>query len=239
MRLEQILFSQGFGTRRECRLQILAGAVSVEGETRTDPDEEFSELGLEFAVSGERWQYWPRVVIALHKPAGYECSARPSAHPGVLSLLPAPLRTRGVQPVGRLDADTTGLLLLTDDGALLHRLTHPRHHVPKVYVAELVHEADETLVEKLFQGVLLRDEKQPLRAEGCRLLGSRLLELTLVQGKYHQAKRMIAAAGNRVEHLHRIRFGGIGLPPELLPGQWMWLTPDQVKELENNDVKLA
>jgi len=157
---------------------------------------------------------------------GYECSRKPRHHPGVLSLLPAPLRARGVQPVGRLDEDTTGLLLLTDDGALIHRLTSPKWHVPKVYEVGTKHPVDDGLVARLLAGVVLDDDPTPVRAAACERTGEHALRLTLTEGKYHQVKRMVAAAGNRVETLHRSRLGGVGLPPDLAPGGWRWLGDD-------------
>ena len=133
LRAADVLFSQGFGTRRICAGLIQAGALRVAGRVIDDPHEELATDGLTFEVNGRAWPFHERALVLLHKPAGYECSAKPRHWPSVLSLLPPPLRTRGVQPVGRLDADTSGLLLLTDDGALIHRLTSPKHHVPKVY----------------------------------------------------------------------------------------------------------
>ena len=126
MRLEDILFTQGFGTRHECSGLISLGRVTFDGVLSTDPDSEVNPQGKVFSVEGTAWPYHEKAVIVLNKPAGYECSQKPTHHPSVMTLLPPPLRRRGVQPVGRLDADTTGLLLLTDDGALLHRLTHPK-----------------------------------------------------------------------------------------------------------------
>ena len=120
MRWSQILFSQGFGTRRECDALLRAGLVTQDGAP-VDDDAEVAPDDLWFEVRGERWPYRAKALVVLHKPAGYECSRKPRHHPGVLNLLPPPLRLRDVQPVGRLDADTTGLLLLTDDGALIHR----------------------------------------------------------------------------------------------------------------------
>jgi 16S rRNA pseudouridine516 synthase len=140
-----------------------------------------------------------------------------------MSLLPAPLRVRGVQPVGRLDEDTTGLLLLTDDGALIHRLTSPKHHVPKVYEVGCKHEVEPKQVAALLAGVVLDDDPAPVRAAACEAVGTHGLVLTLTEGKYHQVKRMVAAAGNRVETLHRSRFGALELPADLAPGQWRWL----------------
>ena len=130
--LAQILFSQGFGTRRHCTALIAQGQVQVGGVTLGDPRASLPTEGLVFIVDGQPWTYHAKALVMLHKPAGYECSTKPRHHPSVLQLLPAPLRERGVQPIGRLDADTTGLLLLTDDGSLIHRLTSPRHHVAKV-----------------------------------------------------------------------------------------------------------
>ncbi len=133
MRIAQILFSQGFGTRRDCNALVQRGDVAVDGRPVLDPDEAYPEAQLRFTVQHKAWEYHATALVLLHKPVGYECSQKPRHHPSVLSLLPPPLRTRGVQPVGRLDEDTTGLLLLTDDGTLIHRLTSPKHHVPKVY----------------------------------------------------------------------------------------------------------
>ena len=126
MRLDRILFSQGWGTRRECEALIRHGWVGVAGAPVDDPGAEFATEGLVYSVRGQRWPFHEKALVMLHKPAGYECSRKPRHHPDVLALLPPPLRTRGVQPVGRLDADTTGLLLLTDDGALIHRWTSPK-----------------------------------------------------------------------------------------------------------------
>jgi 16S rRNA pseudouridine516 synthase len=146
-------------------------------------------------------------------------------------LLPAPLRqrpqkgaTQGVQAVGRLDQDTTGLLLLTDDGQFIHRMNSPRHHVPKVYEVTAVHPVDEKQIARLLEGVVLDDDPRPVRAAGCERMADGRLQLTLTEGKYHQVKRMIAAVGNRVAALHRSRIGRLELPPDLLPGQWRGLS---------------
>ncbi len=227
--LAQVLFSQGFGTRRECEGLIAAGFVSLAGEVCDDPWREVDTEGLEFGVQGRLWPYREKALVMLHKPAGYECSQKPRHHPSVLSLLPAPLRTRGVQPVGRLDEDTTGLLLLTDDGALIHRLTSPRHHVPKVYEARCKHEVDEKQLAALRNGVVLDDDPTPVRAAEAQAEGTHGLRLTLTEGKYHQVKRMVAAAGNRVEALHRSAFGALQLPADLAPGQWRWTEPAQIE----------
>jgi len=223
VQLRQILFSQGFGSRRECDALIRAGRVQILGRITDEPQAEFTTQGLEFTVRGQTWPYHAKALLLLNKPAGCECSRQPRHHPSVLSLLPAPLRTRGVQPVGRLDADTTGLLLLSDDGALIHRLTSPKWHVPKVYVADCAEAVTPAQIERLLHGVVLHDDPQPVRAAACEAAGERRVRLTLTEGKYHQVKRMLAAVGNRVLALQRVRFGELELPADLPLGQWRWV----------------
>ncbi len=223
MRINQILFSQGFGTRRDCDALVLAGLVGHGGSRIDDPEAEFDPDGLQITVRGQPWEVHTTALLMLNKPANYECSQKPKHHPSVLSLLPAPLRARGVQPVGRLDADTTGLLLLTDDGALIHRLTSPKHHVPKVYEVGCKHPVDVRQIERLLAGVKLVDDPATVAAAACELTGETSLRLTLTEGKYHQVKRMLAAVGNRVETLHRSSIGGVALPASMPAGEWAWL----------------
>ncbi len=233
-RLSQILFSQGFGTRRLCAGLVWNGEVSIGGNVADDPDAEFETDGLRFTVSGQEWPFADQALVLLNKPAGYECSQKPKHHPSVMSLLPAPLRERGVQPIGRLDEDTTGLLLLTDDGTLIHKLTSPKHHVPKVYEARCKHPLTAAMVEQLLAGVELKEPEgkvpgkfqrppETTQAEAAEIVDETLLRLTLVEGKYHQVKRMVAAVGNRVEALHRPQFGALVLPADLRPGGWCWV----------------
>lgn len=235
MELHDILYSQGFGNRRVCLGLVQLGHVTVRGEPVTDPYADFAPDGLEFAVDGQPWTYNAKAYLVLHKPAGTECSQKPSAWPSIYTLLPAPLRQRpqkglqpGVQAIGRLDQDTTGLLLLSDDGAFIHRMASPKRHVPKVYEVVTADPVSEAQVRRLLEGVVLDDDPKPVRAAACTPTGERSLQLTLTEGKYHQVKRMLAAVGNRVVGLHRSRIGGFALPPELAPGQWRWLTPAEL-----------
>ena len=232
MQLPDILFSQGFGTRRICCGLVQQGLVQVgaDGATCTDPTEAFEETGLVFRVQGETWHYHALAYLMLHKPAGTECSQKPSTYPSIYTLLPPPLRMRpqkgavqGVQAVGRLDQDTTGLLLLTDDGKFIHRMSSPRHHVPKVYAVGVKHALDERQVRRLIDGVVLDDDPTPVRAASCEAVSEHHLRLTLTEGKYHQVKRMVAAVGNRVEPLHRSQIGSLQLAQDLAPGAWRWL----------------
>ncbi len=217
-----VLFHQGFGSRHECLGLLAAGRVRCGGEPVADAAAEVATDGLVFEVDGTVWPWHERVLLLLHKPAGVECSRAPRDHPGVLSLLPAPLRRRGVQPVGRLDVDTTGLLLLTDDGALIHRLTHPRRHVAKVYLATTRHPVDAATAAALCAGVVLHDDPEPVRAAACEALDAHTLRITLTDGRYHQVKRMVAAVANRCEALHRVSFGPWALPADLPRGHWRW-----------------
>jgi 16S rRNA pseudouridine516 synthase len=227
VKLSQVLFSQGFGTRRECEGLILNGWVAVSGTVCDDPSFEVDTADLRFSVRGDVWEHHAQALVMLHKPAGYECSQKPKHHPSVMSLLPPPLRVRGLQPVGRLDADTTGLLLFTDDGALIHRLTSPKKHVPKVYEIETIEPVTPQQVDQLSHGVVLHDDPLPVRAAACEATGTHALRMTLLEGKYHQVKRMVAAAGNTVQRLHRSRYGLLALPVDLAPGQWRWLAGPQ------------
>ncbi|MBP6337703.1 MAG: pseudouridine synthase [Vitreoscilla sp.] len=223
MKISQILFSQGFGTRRACAGMVYAGLVSLGGRELDDPDEDLPTEGLVLTVEGKPWPFHGKALVLLHKPAGYECSQKPKHHPSVMTLLPPPLRQRGVQPIGRLDEDTTGLLLLTEDGGLIHKLTSPKHHVPKVYEVGCKHPISNEQVAQLLAGVVLDDDPSSVRAAACERVAELHLRLTLTEGKYHQVKRMLAAVSNRVESLHRSRFGALTIPENLAPGQWMWV----------------
>jgi 16S rRNA pseudouridine516 synthase len=153
----------------------------------------------------------------------------------VYSLLPAPLRQRpaktglqGVQAVGRLDQDTTGMLLLSDDGQFIHRMSSPKHHVPKLYELTTADPLDDKVCQKLLAGVVLNDYPRPVKAAACEQIGTHQLHLTLTEGKYHQVKRMLGAVGHKVVGLHRSRIGGLVLPADLAPGQWRWLGPNEL-----------
>ena len=223
MQLCRVLQSQGFGSRKACRELVRAGRVAVDGRARLNPDEDIPAGGLVLHVDNEAWTYREKAYLVLNKPAGYECSRQPRDHRSVFALLPVPLVARGVQCVGRLDQDTTGLLLLSDDGDFIHHHTSPRRAVGKTYRVTCKHPVEDGMLEKLRDGVLLHDETAHLAARHCVRTGERELEMTIAEGKYHQVKRMVAAAGNRVEALHRSTVGRYELPPDLEPGSWAWL----------------
>ena len=254
MQLQEILYSQGFGTRRVCAGLIQQGFVQVYMEngavapvTVTDSAMEFVAKDLRFRVQGVEWEYFEKAYVLLNKPAGTECSQKPSTYPSIYTLFPSPLRLRpqksavqGVQAVGRLDQDTTGLLLLSDDGQFIHKMSSPKKHSPKVYEVTAKHPLDDKQVQRLLAGVVLDDDPKPVRAAACEIVdpdgASTHLRLTLTEGKYHQVKRMLAAVGNRVEGLHRSRIGALELPADLAPGQWRWLRADDLLKLSAKSV---
>jgi 16S rRNA pseudouridine516 synthase len=225
MDLESILFTQGFGSRRQCRALVADARVTIGDTVCADADADFpnADPTFRFSVDGAAWPYREHVYLLLNKPAGYECSREPQHHLSVFNLLPPQFATRGVQCVGRLDQDTTGLLLLSDDGKFVHSFTSPKRKVPKVYVATTRHPLDDTQLQTLRDGVALHGESKPIAAVAAEARGEHALALTVMEGKYHQVKRMIAAAGNRCEALHRERIGGLGLPATLAEGAWQWL----------------
>lgn len=245
MQLQDMLYSQGFGIRRVCSGLVQQGWMELwNTETESwekvlDSTLDIDPEGMSFRVQGVEWEYHALGYVLLHKPAGTECSQKPSAHPSIYSLLPSPLRLRpnknavqGVQAVGRLDQDTTGLLLLSDDGQFIHRMSSPKKHVSKVYRVTCKHPVDVKQVQRLLEGVVLDDDPKPVKAAACELVDAHVLDLTLTEGKYHQVKRMLAAVGNRVEGLHRWKMGSLVLPADLQPGQWRWLTTDELELLK-------
>jgi len=227
--LDRILQSQGFGTRKWCGGLVADGEVSIAGQTITDNRVPIETNGLVFTIFGEPWVYREHIYIALNKPADFECSRKASHHPGVLTILPEQFTRRDVQPVGRLDHDTTGLLLMSDDGPFIHAQSSPKRHIPKVYAAATHDPVTPELVAKLLSGVKLHDEPAPLAAVTCRMVDSHRIEIVLEQGKYHQVKRMLAAAGNHCVALRRTQIGGLKLDTlGLAEGEWCYLDDAQL-----------
>lgn len=226
--LDRILQSQGVGTRKYCRSLIDDGEISINGEVVNDYRAKIETESLIFVLFDEEWVYRERVYIALHKPPNIECSRKPSHHPGVLSILPEEFTWRELQPVGRLDHDTTGLLLMSDDGSFIHAQSSPKRHVPKVYVATTHDPVTPELVAQLIGGVQLNDEPAPLKAVSCAMIDEKHIEIVLEQGKYHQVKRMLAAAGNHCVALERTAIGAMTLASLALEeGDWCYLSPEQ------------
>lgn len=235
MQLDRILQSQGFGSRKECRKLVRDGAVKVGGIVVTNPFIEYDENGFSFEVADWEWEYCEKAYIALHKPAGYECSHKPKHNESVYYLLPEPVVARGVQSVGRLDVDTTGLLLFSDDGQFIHAISSAKRQVPKSYRATTNQPVRDEEIAALLAGVQLIDEPEPVHALEARKVGEKQIELVIDHGKYHLVKRMIAAAGNHVDALHRYGVGALSMEtdslPELEEADWCFLRPKHLELL--------
>lgn len=231
MRLDRLLQSQGFGTRSECRALITGGRVCINTGNCRDYSEELNVDGLKFCVDGVEWHYRQHAYLVMNKPSGFECSHKPAHYPSIYSLLPPVLLRRGVQAVGRLDADTTGLLLLSDDGNFIHTCTSPKKGIGKCYEVFTRHPVSEAQLSALRYGVVLRDDPVPVRATQCELIDACVVKLTVTEGKYHLVKRLLAAVGNRVERLNRVSVGQFALPEALAVGSWQWLEEADLRKL--------
>ena len=229
-RLDKILANTGRWSRKEVRELVRAGRVTVNGvpvhspEEKWDPAAEFALDGV--SVSGERMVY-----LMLHKPAGLVSATEDPKQPTVLELLPDHLKRVGLFPAGRLDKDTEGLLLLTNDGVLAHRLLAPRRHVDKTYFVQVEGQLDETDVEAFSTGMTLGDGLVCMPA-GLEVLGQPDTAIvTLREGKYHQIKRMLASRGKPVRYLKRLTMGPLKLDPALKRGEWRPLTEEEMAAL--------
>ena len=209
MQLLKYLQSQGIGSRKQCQWLIENDCIEINHQRHNQAKANIEpEQVRTLSVDGQTLTVIPQpyFYILLNKPADYETSHKPRDYPSVFSLFPDHMRNIDMQAIGRLDADTTGVLLLTNDGQFNHRMTSPKYHIPKQYQVGLKHAADADLCQTLMQGVLLHDDDQTVAAAHAELVDAHTLLLTITEGKYHQVKRMVAAAGNRVETLHRLRF---------------------------------
>ncbi len=233
-RLDKLIASTGRWSRREAKLLVKEGRVLVDGvparsgEDKADPETRF------ILVDGQDLGYRTFTYVMLHKPAGVLTATEDRSQRTVLDLLPAELRRRRLAPVGRLDKDTEGLLLLTNDGELAHRLLSPRSHVDKVYYARLERPLTQADAEAFARGITLADGARCLPA-GLELLGDGCeVRITLREGKFHQIKRMAAACGSEVVYLKRISMGGVALDPALERGAYRFLTEGETEKLRES-----
>lgn len=221
-RLDRLLAHATDLSRKQAGIEIRKQRVRVGEEIVRDPGQR---------VAADADVYWRdqllekpgKVYLMLNKPAGLICARRDDRHATVLDILPNSLARR-VHIVGRLDKDTTGLLLLSDDGAWSHRISSPRHACSKRYLATLAEPLTAAAEERFAEGISLRNDDKPTRPAGLERVGEREARVTLQEGRYHQVRRMFAALGNHVETLHREAVGGLALDPGLAPGEWRELT---------------
>ncbi len=230
MRLDKLLGSQTDLSRKEARQVIKDGLVSVDGTVVRDPGAAVNPEAQDVIVAGTSLQFKEHLYLMLHKPQGYISATEDRTQKTVLDLVPPDLYRDGLFPAGRLDADTTGFVLLTDDGAFAHDILSPKHHVQKTYIATLEDPITEECLEQVSGGIELKDGTVCLPAD-VRALSEREAELKLVEGKYHQVKRMFAAAGNRVVALRRTAMGDVPLDESLQPGECRELTTEELSTL--------
>ncbi|MBU2167410.1 MAG: pseudouridine synthase [Alphaproteobacteria bacterium] len=235
-RVDRLLSSLGYGSRTEMARMAKAGGIVLDGADLTDVSKRIAlapDLPTRMEIDGEPLDPLPGLVMMMHKPLGMTCSHKEDGAL-VFDLLPGRWRQRdpAISTVGRLDKQTTGLLLLTDDGALLHRIISPKRHVAKVYRATLARPLDGSEAALFASGELvLEGEDKPLSPAILEVITPTEATLTVTEGRYHQVRRMFAAVGNHVEALHRERVGALTLPDDLPPGEWRLLTPEEVDRI--------
>ena len=228
LRLDRLLANLGYGSRREVQGLVRAGLVTLDGIVVEDSDQRIAvtrDLSERMRIQGKPLDPPPGLALMLHKPLGVTCSHK-EAGPLVYGLLPERWRRRdpAISTIGRLDKDTSGLLLMTDDGSLLHRIISPRAHIPKRYRVTLDRPLKGDEAEIFAAGTLLLEgEDKPLLPAQMEVLSSTSAHLILTEGRYHQVRRMFAAVGNHVTALHRDRIGALALPDDLGPGQYRLL----------------
>jgi 16S rRNA pseudouridine516 synthase len=232
-RLDRVLAHLGFGTRKEVKALVRSGRVRVNSTVVRDAGAHVDPVRDDIAVDGVSVHYRRHIYLMMNKPAGVLTATRDAKHTVVTDLLEPEHQQFEPFPVGRLDKDTEGLLLLTNDGALAHRLLLPRFHVPKVYYARVTGQVPSHLTEAFRRGVRLDDGYVTMPAD-LRILSAgpvSEVELTICEGKYHQVKRMFAAFGHTVTYLRRLAMGPLRLDPTLEPGAYRELTPEEIQQL--------
>ncbi len=231
MRLDKLIASQRSDlSRRDVKELVRAGKVTVDGITAKSGDMRVDASEVSVEVDGEPVNYKKYIYIMLNKPQGVVCSTRDGLSPTVLSLIPEKLRRNGLFPAGRLDKDTEGFVLITDDGGLAHRMLSPKSHVPKLYYAELERAVGADYQMRFSEGITIDGGEKCLPA-GFEKTGERSCLVTLHEGKYHQIKRMFEALGNSVVYLRRDKIGALGLDPDLPLGECMEIMHKDVEKL--------
>lgn len=231
-RLDKVIANRGVASRREVKALVRQGRVLVDGVPAAAPDMKVAAETAVITVDGMTLGSERHIYLLLHKPTGVLTATEDKRQPTVLDLIPQEWRRRDLAPVGRLDKDTEGLLLLTDDGELTHRLLSPKYHVDKVYYARVEGVPDEQDAAAFAEGLLLGDGLQCLPAK-LEPLGDGECLVTLREGKFHQVKRMLASRGKPVQYLKRLSMGPLRLEPELAAGQCRLLTEEELFALRN------
>ena len=233
-RLDKFLCDSGVGTRSQVKLILKAGRVTVDGAVERDNSRKVDPQKQNICLDGERLGGWQRLVVMLNKPAGFVTATEDPVDRTVMELLPQVLKNKDLKPIGRLDKQTEGLLLFTNDGDLLHKLISPKIEIPKVYYARHEGQAGEEAVAVFASGLTLRDGTECLPAN-LEPLGPGESKITVCEGKYHQVRRMMAARGMPVEYLERREEGFLTLG-DLPRGQTRLLTEAEISQLDSQFV---
>ena len=232
-RIDKILSNMGYGTRKEVKELISGGLVEIDGIVVKEPGQQVMADSQEIKVGGRKLLYKDFIYIMMNKPQGVISATEDSRERTVIDLLPDEFKAFKPFPVGRLDKDTEGLLLLTNDGQLAHRLLSPKKHVPKTYIAKVAGRVSEEDVEAFGKGVILEDGYKTMASKLEILVrGSiSLVEVTIYEGKFHQVKRMFQAVGKEVIFLKRISMGELKLDETLEPGEYRELNEEELRIL--------
>ena len=233
MRLDKYLCETGFGTRSQVKDLLKKGQVMVNGEVVKKPELKINETTDQILCQGKKASYQKNIYLMLHKPAGVVSATEDNREKTVLDLVRPEDRKNGLFPVGRLDKDTEGLLLLTDDGELAHRLLSPKKHVDKTYYARIDGQVTEEHVKQFREGLDIGDEKKTLPAVLTILLSGPVseIEVTIHEGRFHQIKRMFEAVGCKVTYLKRLSMGSLVLDETLPPEEYRPLTEAELEGL--------
>lgn len=226
--VERLLSRLGFGSRKDCRALVRSGLVEISGEVVADPFEMLDEKPETILVNGESVPTFEDLYVMMNKPCGLECSHKPRDHESVFERFPPRMLSMGLHCVGRLDADSHGLLLLSNEGQFIHRVESPKKGMLKTYVAKLARPITDGQIRLLTEGVQLKGEKKLFVARKLEKVSDTEVRISIAEGVYHEVRRMFAAVSNHVEDLERVSIGNVVLDSALGPGDWRFLTPEEV-----------
>ena len=231
IRLDKLLANRTPHSRSEVKQLLRQGAVQIDGVTERDGSRQIDPDAVQVTCCGKVLPGGAHIYLILNKPLGVICATEDRRQQTVIDLLPPERRTKGLFPAGRLDADSTGMVLLTDDGDLAHRMLSPKHHVPKFYLIRLARPYEERYAAALADGLTLSDGTHCLPAEIAPLPDNSHALVCLHEGKYHQVRRMMAALGNHVENLHRAAIGELVMPVNLGLGEYIEIIHKDVENM--------
>lgn len=232
MRLDKLVSSQSDLSRNDVKKLIKKGLITVDGKTASSPDLHVNPEENVICVNGQALNYKEHIYLMLNKPAGVVSATDDKIHKTVLDLVPDDMFREGLFPAGRLDADTTGFVLITDDGDFAHEILSPKNHVEKTYIARTTDPVSAKDIEALEHGIVLKDGFECMPAK-VKAINSTTVEIKICEGKYHQIKRMFGALGNKIAELKRVKIGGLTLDVALKPGEMREITQEELLKITN------